>query len=104
MQNKGVLDNYQLPHSAMTLTLGRRVGSKARNCNSDLERTCAKKERYVCRRVVRFSCSLYTEVLVNHDYLGFNYPDHKSFGIRRQCSEPVINLWWEIPPYNGLFP
>lgn len=34
---------YQLPHSAMTLTLGRSVGSKARNCNSDLERTCAKK-------------------------------------------------------------
>jgi hypothetical protein len=49
-------------------------------------------------------CRVYTEVFVNHDYLGFNYPDHKSLGIRRQCSEPIINLWWEIPPYNGLFP
>jgi hypothetical protein len=49
---------YQLPHSAMTLTLGRSVGSKARNCNSDLERTCAK----VCR-TVRLGCSLVGYIL-----------------------------------------
>ena len=35
----GIIYAYQLPHSATTLTLGRREGSKARNWSSDFERT-----------------------------------------------------------------
>ncbi|MFS7997689.1 hypothetical protein Hanom_Chr12g01144871 [Helianthus anomalus] len=45
---------YQLPHSAITLTLGRSVGSSARNCSSAFERTCSKKQKKINKV---FSCS-----------------------------------------------
>lgn len=40
----GKKSTYQVPHSAMTFTFGRKAGNKARNCNSALDSTCSHTE------------------------------------------------------------
>jgi hypothetical protein len=42
--------------------------------------------------------------LGNFTYLGFDYPNHKSLGIRGQVFKSEINFWGEIPPCYGLLP
>ena len=36
--------------------------------------------------------------------LGFSYPNHKSFGIRRQVFRSEINFWGKRPPCYELLP
>lgn len=94
---------HQFPHSAMTRTLGRSVGSSARNCSSALDSTC----RASIHGEFNWGYTIERNGVGEEgggDDLGFNYPEDEALGVGGQHREPVVYLRREVPPRYGLPP